>query len=46
MKKSMSLTIYSENRFYHAEDGLYMRFLAGHPLTMEHAQQDLPATCA
>lgn len=37
------VTIYSENRFYHAEDGLYMRFLAGHPLTLERARQDLPA---
>jgi hypothetical protein len=37
------VTIYSEKRFYHAEDGLYMRFLAGHPLTMEHARQYLPA---
>jgi hypothetical protein len=37
------VSIYSENRFYHAEDGLYMRFLAGHPLTMAHARQYLPA---
>lgn len=37
------VTIYSENRFYHVEDGLYMRFLAGHALTVAHAREDLPA---
>jgi hypothetical protein len=37
------VTIYSENRFYHVEDGLCMRFLAGHALTMDHARQHLPA---
>ena len=37
------VTIYSENRLYHAEDGLYLRFVAGHALTLSHARQDLPA---
>ena len=37
------VTIYSENRFYHVEDGLCMRFLAGHALTLSHARQELPA---
>ncbi len=37
------VTIYSENRFYHVEDGLCMRFLAGHALTLDHARQHLPA---
>ena len=36
------VTIYSENRFYHVEDGLCMRFLAGRPLTVAHARQHLP----
>ena len=36
------VTIYGENRFYHVEDGLYMRFLAGHALTLGHVRQDLP----
>jgi hypothetical protein len=37
------VTIYSENRFYHVEDGLYVRFLAGHALTLAHARAHLPA---
>jgi len=36
------VTIYSENRFYHAEDGLYVRFLAGHAITLTHAHAHLP----
>ena len=40
------VTIYSENRFYHVEDGLYMRFLSGHALTLAHARQYLPAHMA
>ena len=36
------VTIYSENRFYHAEDGLYVRFLAGHAITLVHARAPLP----
>jgi len=36
------VTIYGENRFDHVEDGLYMRFLAGHALTYPHALEDLP----
>jgi hypothetical protein len=36
------VTVYSEDRLYHAEDGLYVRFLAGHALTLAHARADLP----
>jgi len=36
------VTIYSENRFYHGEDGLYVRFLAAHALTQGHASANLP----
>ena len=37
------ITIYGENRFYHVEDGLYVRFLAGRPLSLAHARACLPA---
>lgn len=37
------VTIYSENRFYHVEDGIAMRYLAGHPLTSDHMRHSLPA---
>jgi hypothetical protein len=36
------VTIYSENRFDHGEDGLYVRFLAGHALTQGQARAHLP----
>jgi hypothetical protein len=36
------ITIYSEGRFYEVEDGLYVRFLAGHPLTYAQARAHLP----
>jgi hypothetical protein len=36
------LTIYSENRFYHVEDGLYVRFLTGNALDYAHARAHLP----
>ena len=36
------VTIFSENSFYHGEDGLYVRFLAGHALTLVHARAHLP----
>jgi hypothetical protein len=36
------VTIYGENRFYHVEDGLYVRFLAGRPLSLAHARAFLP----
>jgi hypothetical protein len=36
------VTIYSENRFDHGEDGLYVRFLAGHAITQRHARANLP----
>jgi hypothetical protein len=36
------VTIYRENRFDHGEDGLYVRFLAGHAITQSHARANLP----
>jgi hypothetical protein len=36
------VTVYSENRFDHGEDGLYVRFLAGHAITQNHARAHLP----
>jgi len=36
------ITFYSEGRFYHAEDGMYVRFVTGHPLTYAHARSQLP----
>ena len=36
------ITVYSENRFDHGEDGLYVRFLAGHAITQDHARAHLP----
>jgi hypothetical protein len=36
------VTVYSENRFDHGEDGLYVRFLAGHAITQSHARAFLP----
>jgi len=36
------VTVYGENRFDHGEDGLYVRFLAGHALTQDHARAHLP----
>ncbi len=36
------VTIYRDGRFYHVEDGLYMRLLSGYPLTVAHLYQDLP----
>lgn len=37
------VTIYSEDRFYHVEDGIAMRYLAGHPLAPDHMRHYLPA---
>ena len=36
------ITAYSEGKFYHAEDGLYMRFLAHRALTPAHTFAGLP----
>ncbi|MFA6286466.1 MAG: hypothetical protein WC661_03710 [Opitutaceae bacterium] len=36
------ITIYTEGKFYHAEDGLYVRFITGYPLTYSHADAHLP----
>ena len=37
------VTYYSERRFYHAEDGMFVRFVTGYPLTYDHARAHLPA---
>ncbi len=36
------VTFYSERRFYHAEDGLYVRQLAGVPVSPNSARKELP----
>ena len=36
------VTVFSEHRLYHVEDGLYVRFITGRPLTVAAAQRDLP----
>ena len=36
------ITYYSEGRFYHAEDGMYVRFVTGYPVTYAHARAHLP----
>ncbi len=36
------VTVYADGRFDHAEDGLCMRILAGHPLKEEHLRRHLP----
>jgi hypothetical protein len=36
------IAAYREDRFRHTEDGMYMRYLAGHPLTRGHTDAALP----
>jgi hypothetical protein len=36
------ITAYSEGKFYHAEDGMCMRYLANRPLSLQHARAGLP----
>jgi hypothetical protein len=36
------VTLYRDHRFYHVEDGLYMRFLAGQALTPAQVREYLP----
>ncbi|MFI5357617.1 MAG: hypothetical protein ACHQ4G_09800 [Opitutales bacterium] len=33
---------FAERRFYHAEDGLYVRFITGHPVSLAQARAHLP----
>lgn len=37
------VTLYSERRYYHDEDGMYVRFVSGQPITFSHARRHLPA---
>lgn len=34
---------FADHRFYHAEDGLYVRFITGHPVSLAQARAHLPA---
>ncbi|HTJ78106.1 MAG TPA: hypothetical protein VL357_03845 [Rariglobus sp.] len=36
------ITFYSDGHFYHAEDGMYVRFVTGHPITYDQARAQLP----
>ncbi|MDD2762938.1 MAG: hypothetical protein PHE83_03065 [Opitutaceae bacterium] len=36
------VTVFSEHRLYNVEDGLYVRFVSGRPLTYDEARRDLP----
>lgn len=39
------VTHFTEGRFDHAEDGIYVRFITGHPVSLAHAQAHLPPRC-
>jgi hypothetical protein len=36
------VTYFGDQQFYHAEDGLYVRFITGHPVSVTQARQHLP----
>ncbi len=36
------VTYFAEGRFDHAEDGLYVRFITGHPVSLQHARAGTP----
>jgi hypothetical protein len=36
------ITVFSEHRLYHVEDGMYVRFVSGRPLTYAEARRHLP----
>lgn len=36
------VTWFAEGRFDHAEDGIYVRFITGHPVSRAHAEAHLP----
>ena len=33
---------FQENTFYHSEDGIYVRFITGHPVSLKQAQAHVP----
>ncbi len=37
------VSYYAEGRFYHSEDGLYVRFITGNPVSLEQATAHLPS---
>lgn len=39
------VTWFAEGRFDHAEDGIYVRFITGHPVSLAHARAHLPPRC-
>lgn len=39
------VTWFAERRFDHTEDGLYVRFITGHPVSLTHARAHLPPRC-
>lgn len=36
------ITYFADGRFYHAEDGIYVRFITGHPVTVSQALAGVP----
>ena len=36
------VTYFSDGRFYHAEDGIYVRFITGHPVSSPQARAHVP----
>jgi hypothetical protein len=36
------VTYFAEGRFDHTEDGIYVRFITGHPVSLTHARAHLP----
>lgn len=40
------VTWFNEGRFDHAEDGIYVRFITGHPVSLAHARAHLPPHCS
>ncbi len=36
------VTYFGDHRFYHAEDGLYVRFITDHPVSVTQARAHLP----
>lgn len=39
------VTWFAEGRFDHTEDGIYVRFITGHPVSLAHARAHLPPRC-
>jgi len=36
------VSYFAEDQFYHSEDGIYVRFITGHPVTLNQAKAHLP----